>query len=1306
MNLIKNIFKNHLKIILSFAFFIFFATTIRVLAVVLPAGTDSPAGGYDAGTILDPGCDPEDPDGDCIVKIATETDPVFIAWDKDYDDLTNIPTIPGASPIEIVNSTNLFSTGLTGTGDGVTSSNYSIFFGENAGYQATGASDSNFLGVEAGYQATNASASNFLGTGAGHHATNAQFSNFLGGVAGYNATNAENSNFLGYFTGYDATDASYSNLFGFHTGQTFGANNIGSNNIIIGTNISLPNATANAINLGGVIFATGTHATTTGNPSITPVVGGKVGIGTVTPNNTIQVIDLIDFGDPTLSQYNTKLGFQAGKYIVPGAQYNTFLGYQAGLSSDGSSTDLADNNTAVGYQSLYSNTTGYDNMAIGSLSLRSNTTGYHNTAIGSRTLYYNTEGYRNTAVGTGALWSNTTGYYNTALGYLTLTYNTTGRDNVAVGSAALSKNTEGNFNTAVGYMTLYENLTGIKNSGFGFESLMTNSTGDYNAGNGAYSLCLNTTGSSNAASGAYSLCGNTTGSFNSALGRDAGYYITAGTYNQTSDNSVYLGYNTRASLSGNTNEIVIGASAYGNGSNSVTLGNASITKTVLRGDVGIGTVTPSQKLDVVGNINISSGSAYMYNGINVISANISNDNYFFGNSGNSTMTGLGNLAIGRSALNLNETGDCNVSIGLGVLNFNTTGSNNTASGFTSLNFNTTGSNNTANGYSALGSNTTGSNNTAIGFSTLSSNTTGSNNTAIGYNAEVATEALTNATAIGYNAIVGASNSLVLGGIGADAVNVGIGMTIPTARLHLPAGTTEIGTAPLKFTSGPLNTTAEVGAVEFLNDAFYGTITTGAERKQFAFTTDIPSASPITIVNGNNLFSTLLSGTGSGVTSINNSIFLGGYAGINAINASNSSFFGFGAGDGATNASFSNFFGNESGRNATEASNSNFFGFNAGYGATNASFSNFFGRAAGYGATDTHSSNFFGSNSGYGATNIENSNFFGSVAGYEATYASNSNFFGFEAGYRAPNSSNSNFLGFGAGKYSGDSSYSNFLGYKAGNSASGVSYSNLFGYQTGMSFTGNDIGLNNIIIGTNISLPNATSNAINLGGVIFATGTHSTTTGDPSIVPVSGGKVGIGAVVPLNIFHVAGDPGQTIPIARIENLSEEDYDQNYGLLIVAGNNLGANDSQMITFKRPDATVLGSISQDSATTVAFNTSSDRRIKENITSTSFGLSDLAKIKVLDFNFINDPKQKKMTGFIAQDLYNIFPGAVTRNGDDGEVSLIQGQTPWMVDYSKLTPLVIKSIQELNLKVEDLSSLDTESATSLGSMMKSFIED
>ena len=62
-------------------------------------------------------------------------------------------------------------------------------------------------------------------------------------------------------------------------------------------------------------------------------------------------------------------------------------------------------------------------------------------------------------------------------------------------------------------------------------------------------------------------------------------------------------------------------------------------------------------------------------------------------------------------------------------------------------------------------------------------------------------------------------------------NIGIGVAAPTATLHLKAGTATASTAPFKYTSGTLLTTAEAGAKEFLTDKEYLTITTGAARKE-------------------------------------------------------------------------------------------------------------------------------------------------------------------------------------------------------------------------------------------------------------------------------------------------------------------------------------------------------------------------------------------------------------------------------------------------------------------------------------------
>jgi hypothetical protein len=93
-------------------------------------------------------------------------------------------------------------------------------------------------------------------------------------------------------------------------------------------------------------------------------------------------------------------------------------------------------NTANGYYSLYSNTTGGFNAANGAYSLYSNTTGQNNTANGAVSLFSNTTGQNNTANGDGSLHTNTTGAYNTANGFGSLYTNTTSSNSVALGAYA------------------------------------------------------------------------------------------------------------------------------------------------------------------------------------------------------------------------------------------------------------------------------------------------------------------------------------------------------------------------------------------------------------------------------------------------------------------------------------------------------------------------------------------------------------------------------------------------------------------------------------------------------------------------------------------------------------------------------------------------------------------------------------------------------------------------------------------------------------------------------------------------------
>ncbi len=210
------------------------------------------------------------------------------------------------------------------------------------------------------------------------------------------------------------------------------------------------------------------------------------------------------------------------------------------------------------------------NLTVNNISVgKGSGTGTGNTAVGGNALLNNTTGEYNSAFGSASAVSNTTGSSNTSIGALSLQLNTTGNGNSAIGRNSLSKNTTGSSNTAVGTSSLNNNTTGAVNVAIGSDALFNNTTGFYNS-----------------ALGTSSLVGSTTGNNNSAFGYEAGRYIADKTTSATIlNNSLMLGWRTSPLANNQTNQIVIGYDAIGAGSNTVTLGNTSITTTRLRGDV-------------------------------------------------------------------------------------------------------------------------------------------------------------------------------------------------------------------------------------------------------------------------------------------------------------------------------------------------------------------------------------------------------------------------------------------------------------------------------------------------------------------------------------------------------------------------------------------------------------------------------------------------------------------------------------------------------------------------------------------------
>jgi hypothetical protein len=118
-------------------------------------------------------------------------------------------------------------------------------------------------------------------------------------------------------------------------------------------------------------------------------------------------------------------------------------------------------------------------------------------------------------------------------------------------------------------------------------------------------------------------------------------------------------------------------------------------------------------------------------------------------------------------------------------------------------------------------------------------------------------------------------------------------------------------------------------------------------------------------------------------------------------------------------------------------------------------------------------------------------------------------------------------------------------------------------------------------------------------------------------------------------------------------------------------------ELIRFYGNSRTVAGSISH-SGSSVAYNTSSDERLKENITDANDAGDKIDAIKVRQYDWKADGSHQDY-GMVAQELQVVAPEAVSAPEDPEEMM--------GVDYSKLVPMMLKEIQSLRARVAALES-------------------
>ena len=113
-------------------------------------------------------------------------------------------------------------------------------------------------------------------------------------------------------------------------------------------------------------------------------------------------------------------------------------------------------------------------------------------------------------------------------------------------------------------------------------------------------------------------------------------------------------------------------------------------------------------------------------------------------------------------------------------------------------------------------------------------------------------------------------------------------------------------------------------------------------------------------------------------------------------------------------------------------------------------------------------------------------------------------------------------------------------------------------------------------------------------------------------------------------------------------------------------------------------VGSIQVESGA-VAFNTSSDYRLKENVNYTWDATTRLKQLKPVQFNWISDDTNTAIDGFLAHEVSSIVPSAIS--GEKDEVWTDGSPMYQQIDQSKLVPLLVKTIQELEARIVALEA-------------------
>ncbi len=219
-----------------------------------------------------------------------------------------------------------------------------------------------------------------------------------------------------------------------------------------------------------------------------------------------------------------------------------------------------------------------------------------------------------------------------------------------------------------------------------------------------------------------------------------------------------------------------------------------------------------------------------------------------------------------------------------------------------------------------------------------------------------------------------------------------------------------------------------------------------------------------------------------------------------------------------------------------------------------------------------------------------------------------------------------------------------------------------------------------------------------------------------IVEGSSGHVGFGVSNPSSVIDVRNGVGERQAFVFM-GVNQD----TVAMAIMSSYALSSQTATMIQFLDFNGTERGSI-KTSGSATAYNTSSDYRLKENVNYDWDATTELKKLKPAKFNWKVDT-ENTVQGFLAHEVSDIVPDAITGTKDETETKTkvirdsanqilgegieeadwiagkVDGKYPsdstWQasetkekyqqIDQSKLVPLMVKTIQELEARIKTL---------------------